>query len=111
MSDDFDPLDLEIVVDQLPLIGRQAGKVRDLPHPLHGNAAAEVLRLREHSRKRLSETLRAQHVSGSGYSTPNVSTVTFFMAGGVCGLSFQSVGTFAMRSTASMPSVTFPNAA
>ena len=52
-----------------------------------------------------------QTFSGSGYSTPKVSTLTFFITWGMRGLSFQSVRTSQMRSTASTPSMTLPKAA
>ena len=59
-----------------------------------------------------SPSLQAnQHFSGSGYSTPKVSTVTFFITWGIRGLSFQSVRTSQMWSTTSMPSMTLPKAA
>ena len=53
----------------------------------------------------------SQHFSGSGYSTPSVSTVIFAMTWGVRGRSLKPVGTQAIALTASMPSTTFPNAA
>ena len=49
--------------------------------------------------------------SGSGYSTPNVSTVTLFIFCSLTGLSFQSVSVSAILFTTSMPSITLPNAA
>ena len=48
---------------------------------------------------------------GSGYSTPNVSAVTFSMICGSRGLSRMSVSTAAISSTTSIPSMTLPNAA
>ena len=49
--------------------------------------------------------------SGSGYSTPKVSTVTVFIFCSVTGLSFQSVSVSAILLTTSIPSVTLPKAA
>ena len=52
-----------------------------------------------------------QHFSGSGYSTPKVSTVTVFILWGVTGRSAYPVGVSAMAFTTSIPSITFPKAA
>ncbi len=49
---------------------------------------------------------------GSGYSTPKVSTVTFFITCGVLGLSFQVLrGVWAMAAATSKPLVSLPKAA
>ena len=49
--------------------------------------------------------------SGSGYSTPKVSTVTLFITWSSTGLSFQSVSVSAILFTISRPSITLPKAA
>ena len=50
-------------------------------------------------------------VSGSGYSTPKVSTVTDSMRCSSIGRSLQSVGVSAIALTTSCPSITLPKAA
>lgn len=49
--------------------------------------------------------------SGSSYSMPKVSTVTFLIFWSLRGLSLKSVGVFTISSATSIPSITFPKAA
>ena len=53
-----------------------------------------------------SENAVSYAFSGSGYTSPNVSTVTDFIRCAVFGLSRKSVRTAAMASTVSSPSIT-----